>query len=180
MTISSPPMSARLPERDDDAQERSARSMGAVVDRLHSLRQSNLWRVEVPGPQTPGMVSTTTVFAGVFLTLTPLLWAGSANSSGWTAAGWNAAITGIAITALGLVRLSQPLRLGAATGLGCLLGGWLVLAPLFLDYDVAAQSILVANVDILVGIAVLLVTILGHRHARSRPEISEHSQQDGR
>lgn len=163
-----------------DSQGHPGRLMSTVVSRLNRLRQNSLWRVYVPGPQTPGLVSTTTVFAGVLLTLTPFLWSGSGNSSGWTAAGWNTVITGIAITSLGLVRLTQPLRLAVATGLGCLFGGWLLLAPLFLDYGVASQSILATNVDILVGIAVLLVTILGHFHARSCAEMSASSQHDGR
>lgn len=116
MTINTP-VSGRRSELDDNdgAQRRSGRLTGAVLNHLRRLRQSNIWRVRVSGPQTPGLVSTTTVFAGVLLTLTPFLWAGSGNSSGWTTAGWNSVITGVAVTALGLVRLTQPLRLAAAT-----------------------------------------------------------------
>lgn len=178
MTDISGPHAGHFPARG--AQGPPSRWMGTVVSRLGRLRQNSLWRVRVTGPQTPGLVSTTTIFAGLLLALTPFLWSGSGDSSGWTAAGWNTVITGIAITALGLVRLTQPVRLAVATGLGCLFGGWLLLAPLFLDYGVASQSILATNVDILVGIAVLLITILGHSHARSSAEMSASSQEGRR
>ena len=181
MTISTPVSGRRFePDDDDAAQRRSSRLMGAVLNHLPRLRQSNIWRVRVAGPQIPGLVSTTTVFAGVLLTLTPFLWAGSGDSSGWTAAGWNSVITGIAVTALGLVRLTQPLRLAAATGLGGLFGGWLVVAPLFVDFGVSSRSMLVTNVGILVGIAVVLITILGHFQARAAAEVSESTQHHGR
>ena len=178
MTDIGRPHSGHLPVLD--APGHPGRLKASVAARVDRLRQNSLWRARVRGPQTPGLVSTTTVVAGVLLTLTPFLWSGPGNSSGWTAAVWNAAITGIAITSLGLVRLTKPLRLAVATGLGCLFGGWLLVAPLFLDYGFGSQSILVTNVDMLVGVAVLLITIFGHVHARSSAEMSESSQQQGR
>ncbi|MCE5291020.1 MAG: hypothetical protein LLG14_17530 [Nocardiaceae bacterium] len=89
----------------------------------------------------------------------------------WTSAGWNEAVVGVALATLGLVRLVHPLPLVVATGFGCLFGGWLTLAPLLLDYGLDPQSTPATIVDILIGIAVLIVTILGHADVRARSEI---------
>lgn len=139
----------------------------ALVGGSDSLHQRSAWQAKVPGPQTPGLVSTTTLFAGLLLTLTPFLWA-NVTEGAWTAAGWNEAATGVALTTLGLTRLVYPLPLLLATTLGSMLGAWLTLAPLLLDYGLDPESTPATLVDILIGIAVLLVTILGHADGRSR------------
>jgi hypothetical protein len=131
------------------------------VEGVASVAQQNRWSVRVPGPQIPGLVSTTTAFAGLLLLLTPFLWSGAVGGN-WTSAGWNEAIVGAAIAVLGLVRLIYPMPLVVATSLGCLLGGWLALSPLFLDYGLDPASTPATIVDLLVGISVLIITVLGH------------------
>jgi hypothetical protein len=140
-----------------------------VVD--HVAPRSRGWSERVPGPQTPGFVSTTTVFCGLLLTLTPFLWVGGGPDT-WTPAGWNEAITGITLTVLGIARLTQQLPLILASGLGCLVGGWLALAPLLLDYGLDPESTPATIVDVLVGTGVLIITILGHVDARARDALT--------
>ena len=152
---------------------------GTVVGSSARLDQKSILRARVPGPQTPGLVSTTTVFAGLLLTLTPFLWA-NVTDGVWTAAAWNEATIGIALTTLGLARLVYPLPLIVATALGSMLGGWLTLAPLLLDYGLDPESTPATLVDILIGIAVLLVTILGHADGRSRIRAGAATHKGGR
>lgn len=163
--------------RPAETQTPPKHSIKVGSDRIAGTRRDNLWQVKVAGPQVPGLVSATTLFAGLLLVLTPFLWAGSGNSSGWTAAEWNAVIAGIAVTSLGLIRLTQPLRLAIATGIGGCFGGWLLVAPLFLDYDLDSQSIWATNVQVLMGVVVVLATILGHFHALALTRAATDSSQ---
>ncbi|MFI9415206.1 SPW repeat domain-containing protein [Nocardia gamkensis] len=123
------------------------------------------WHQRVPGPQLPGLVSTITLLFGTWLALAPLRWP-HPTDTGWFAAGWNEVLTGGAIAVLGMLRLSRPLRLNTATTLGVLLGSWLLLSPLLFDYGTTEEAIPALVNDLLVGLVVIGVTLLGHVDAR--------------
>lgn len=127
--------------------------------------QNSRWHQRVPGPQVPGLISSVTMIAGVWLACTPLLWTQS--DTGWFPASWNEAIAGISLAVLGLTRLTRPIRLITATAIGGVLGSWLILAPLLLDYGLGTGSTPATINDLMVGLIVLSVTVLGYRDARA-------------
>jgi len=86
--------------------------------------------------------------------------------AGWFAAGWNEAITGLAIAALGLTRLTRPLRLTTAAALGIALGAWLLMAPMLFHYGVGEKAVPATVTDLLFGLTLIAVTIVGHVDAR--------------
>ncbi|ANZ28572.1 hypothetical protein A4U64_27245 (plasmid) [Rhodococcus sp. WB1] len=120
----------------------------------------------LPGPQTPGMVSTILLFFGAWVAMSPFLWH-EPGTEFWSAARWNEIVVGAAVAVLGLTRLTRPLRVLTATVAGVLAGGWLLLSPILFDYGFGSEATPATVNDVLAGLTVLAVTILGHVDARA-------------
>ncbi|ANS28655.1 Conserved putative membrane protein [Rhodococcus opacus] len=147
-----------------------ARGHRGFVERLilgptERIDQNSRWHQRVPGPQTPGMVSTITLLFGLWVAMSPFLWHESGTTF-WSIARWNEILVGLAIAALGFARLARPLRLLTASTLGGLFGGWLLLSPFLFDYGLGTGTTPATINDILVGLTVIAVTVLGHSDTR--------------
>ncbi|WP_368680606.1 SPW repeat protein (plasmid) [Rhodococcus opacus] len=148
-----------------------ARGHRGLVERLilgpaERPDQNIRWHQRLPGPQTPGMVSTITLLFGVWVAMSPFLWHESGTDF-WTAARWNEILIGSALAVLGLARLTVPVRVLTATTLGGLAGGWLIASPLVFGYGPGTDATPATVNDLLVGLTVLAVTALGHVDARA-------------
>jgi peptidoglycan/LPS O-acetylase OafA/YrhL len=124
------------------------------------------WQQRVEGPQVPGLVSGVTLLLGMWLVAVPFAWTYGATEGGFDAR-WNDVLTGLAVAAVGLVRLTRRVRLVTASALGVLLGGWLIIAPFLLDYGFGADSTRATVNDVLVGVTIAGLVILGFHHARN-------------
>lgn len=127
------------------------------------------WRQRVPGPQLPGLVTGITLMLGVWLVLAPTFWTYGDTGGGFDAR-VNDVLAGVAVTALAVARLAGPVRLIAVTGAGVLLGGWLIVAPFLLEYGFGADSTSATINDVVVGVNLVGLTVLGYLDARSRTE----------
>jgi hypothetical protein len=123
------------------------------------------WQQRVPGPKLPGLISGVTLLLGIWLAATPLLWAYGDTGGGFDAR-WNDALVGLALTALGVARLTRPVRLMSTTTVGGLLGGWLIIAPLLLGYGFGPDSTRATLNDMLVGVIVAGLSVIGYLSAR--------------
>ena len=102
---------------------------------------------------------------GIWLAATPLLWTYGDTSGGFDAR-WNDALVGLALTSVGVARLTRPVRLVTATAVGGLLGGWLTIAPFLLGYGFGPDSTRATLNDMLVGMIVAALTVIGYLSAR--------------
>jgi len=123
------------------------------------------WQQRVPGPQLPGLISGVTLMLGIWLAATPQLWAYGDTGGGFDARR-NDAFVGLALTALGVARLARPIRLVTATVVGGLLGGWLIIAPFLLGYGFGPDSTRATLNDMLVGLIVAALSVIGYLSAR--------------
>lgn len=83
---------------------------------------------------------------------------------------WNDLVVGSAIAAVALARAIAPRSVPWFSWVNVALGGWLVAAPLALDYG--TPSVMVN--DIIVGSVVVVLALLSmaiSRHARSQPRL---------
>ncbi|HET9142702.1 SPW repeat domain-containing protein [Actinophytocola sp.] len=128
-----------------------------------------LWQQRVPGPQLPGLVTGITLMFGLWLILAPVWW-----TYGTTGGGFDARLSdvlaGVAVIALAIARLARPVRLITATLAAVLLGGWLVIAPFLLDYGFGADSTSATVNDVVVGVNLVGLALLGYLDAQSRLE----------
>ncbi|MFD6859233.1 SPW repeat protein [Rhodococcus sp. NPDC060090] len=164
MTSSHHPPTGPLPLID-------ARGHRGYVERLvlgpaERPDQNTRWHQRLPGPQTPGMVSTITMLFGFWVAMSPFLWH-EPGTDFWTAARWNELLIGSVLVVLGLVRLARPVRVLTATTLGGLAGGWLMLSPFVFGYGPGADATPATVNDFVVGLTILAVTALGHADARA-------------
>lgn len=123
------------------------------------------WQQRVPGPQIPGLVGGVTLILGIWLMLAPLMWSYGDAATGFDAR-WNDALAGLVIAATGLARLTRPIRLMPVTVLSFLLGVWLVIAPFVLAYGFGEDSTRAAISDIVVGLIVAALAVLGYVNGR--------------
>lgn len=123
------------------------------------------WQQRVPGPQLPGLISGVTLMLGIWLAATPLVWAYGDTDGGFDARR-NDALVGLALTAVGVARLTRPVRLVTATVVGGLLGGWLIIAPFLLHYGFGPDSTRATLNDVLVGLVVAGLSVIGYLSAR--------------
>ena len=65
-----------------------------------------------------------------------------------------------------LLRLARPIRLVTATVVGGLLGGWLIIAPFLLGYGFGPDSTRATLNDMLVGLIVAALSVIGYLSAR--------------
>ncbi len=124
-----------------------------------------VWQQRIPGPQLPGFVSGVTLVAGIWLVLAPLAWNYGEIGVGLDASR-NDLLLGLVVTALGAVRLAGRIRLLLATALGIAAGLWLLVAPFALAYGFGADSTRATINDLVVGLLVVIVTVIGHTGAR--------------
>ena len=149
-----------------------ARGRRGMVERMmfgrgESVEQNSRWHQHVPGPQLPGMVSTVTLLAGLWLVVGPMLLAGVEIAGDRPGVRLDFAV-GCGLSILGLIRLTRPIRVVHATGLGCVFGTLLVVAPLAVEYGLESSSTIAVVNDVLTGILVLAVTVVGFVDARRR------------
>ncbi|SDD38924.1 SPW repeat domain-containing protein [Actinokineospora iranica] len=117
----------------------------------------------IPGPQLPGLVSGVTLVLGCGLVVLSLH--GDYGTPTGFDAPWNDRIAGLAAAALGLVRVMRKTTLLAATTLGAVLGIWLLTAPMLVDYGFGVESTLATGADVVAGVAIASLSVLGHLHA---------------
>jgi hypothetical protein len=72
---------------------------------------------------------------------------------------WNHAVVGLAVGAVALVRVAKPAGTGALVLTNSLLGGWLMISPFWYGYGGGLTDALALWNDVLVGGAVLLLTL---------------------
>lgn len=120
----------------------------------------------VPGPQLQGLVSGGILLLGIWLAMAPFLWTYGDTGGGFDVR-WNQAVVGVALGAVGFARLTLPISLATATLLGGLLGGWLTVSPFLLGYGFGADSTRATFNDVLVGLTVAGLAMVGHLDGRS-------------
>jgi len=123
------------------------------------------WRQRVPGPQLPGFVTGVTLLAGLWLLLAPAV-LGYRDTGGGFDARSNDLLIGLVLTVVGLARLSGRVRLAAATAPALACGLWLIIAPFALAYGLGANSSAATANDMLLGLMIGVVTVVGHASAR--------------
>ncbi len=158
------PPTGRLPIID-------ARGQRSLVERMlfgpsERPDQNSRWHQRITDPQIPGLVSAVTLLFGIWLAMTPLIWDHTGGSVLFTASGWNEVLAGLALAALGMARLTRPIRLVAATALGGSIGGWLIVAPFVFDYGLGSGSTPATINDVVVGLTVAAITVVGYVDAR--------------
>lgn len=116
-------------------------------------------RDPIPGPQLPGLVSGVTIVLGCWLIVLSIH--GDYGAPAGFDAAWNDRLVGAATLALGILRALGRTPLMFATVAGTSIGGWLVLAPLLLDYGFSADSTLATLSDFAIGATVAALTVAG-------------------
>ncbi|WP_285507655.1 hypothetical protein [Actinokineospora sp. NBRC 105648] len=117
----------------------------------------------MPGPQLPGLVSGVVLAVGCWL-LVQSLRADYGALTGFDAP-WNDRLVGLAACALGLFRALRRMTLRTATVCGAAIGCWSLSAPLMIDYGFGADSTLATGADVLAGVLIAGLSLLGHLHA---------------
>lgn len=103
-----------------------------------------------------------------FLAAVWLLLAATSFDHTTTAGRWNDLVVGTAIAVVALTRAISPRSIPWLDWVNVVLGGWLVAAPLLLDYDTPA----VAVNDVVIGLVVIALASVSMAiswRARSRP-----------
>ena len=84
---------------------------------------------------------------------------------------WNGAVVGLAIAVLFLVRVVRPAETTSLGWVTAAMGGWLVAAPFVLDFSSAENASLTVWNDIVVGVLVLVLSLLGLLPADAAVEV---------
>lgn len=113
----------------------------------------------IPGPQLPGAVTGVTIALGWWLIV--LSTHGDYGAPTGFDAVWNDRLVGLVAVALGVLRALGRVPLTVATAAGTAVGGWLVLAPLLLDYGFSTDSTLATLTDFAIGVTITALTVAG-------------------
>lgn len=130
----------------------------------------------VPGPQLPGFVSGVTLLLGVWLVLAPFVW--EYDIDALVDARWHDTLVGSALAVVGYIRLTRPIRLIPVTVAGLVLGVWLTIAPFALAFDVVSDGMRVVLSEVIVGVVVTSLTLVGYIDARDPARADEHAREE--
>jgi hypothetical protein len=84
---------------------------------------------------------------------------------------WNDAVVGVAVGVVSMTRLVRPGTVPPTTGITCVLGGWLVLAPFVLGYGVGPADRLARWNDLAIGAAIVVLSLIAVLVTRVRPKV---------
>lgn len=117
------------------------------------------------------------VAAGAWLLVAPFALSYSTTGVGFRAY-WNDVLVGIAVIAVAAPQIAAPGRLPALPPAGALLGVWLAAAPFVLGYAAAGGAPHAAANDVVVGVLLVLLVLLGRSLGRRLPERRRPRPQD--
>ncbi len=109
-------------------------------------------RVGVNGAEGARTASVLTLFAGIWLIISPF-WMGFYTSP---VPLWNTLLVGIAVTILALVRACYPSENVGLSWINLILGVWLIVSPFFLPFR---DAVVPFRVDLITGIFIGLTAL---------------------
>jgi hypothetical protein len=113
-------------------------------------------RPRSPLARVPSVV---TLVAGLWLVAAPYILDYSGNAATWVDAYWNDILVGAAIVIISVTRILTPLYTAPFSLATAALGGWLIVAPFALGYNVDGESPAATANDIATGIVVVVFAV---------------------
>ncbi|MGW5054330.1 SPW repeat domain-containing protein [Actinokineospora sp. NPDC004072] len=115
-------------------------------------------RVPAAAIQVPGLVSGVLLVLGAWLVVFSVT--GVYGVDRGFDAPWNDRVAGLCALGLGIVRIARRVRLSTASGLGILLGLWLLVSPFVVDYGFGADTAMAILVDVAAGTAFAVLALV--------------------